>query len=184
MYMTAAKACPESDVQLDLTEQLIELIPRLRRFARGLSGSPDSGDDLVQAACERLLQRQGRLHADTRLLSWMYRVIRNLHVDGLRSQSVRERGAETLLREVSETSDRSLDNHLLLHEVQAALQKLSEEHRSALMLICVEGASYQEAADILRVPVGTVTSRLVRARKALLRAMGHEEGNRVLEASG
>lgn len=174
-------------MQPALSEQLIELIPRLRRFACGLSGSSDSGDELVQAACERLLQRQTQLRADTRLVSWMYRVIRNLHLDGLRAQSVRERGAETLLREVTEspaTADRSMDNHLLLHEVQAAMQRLSEEHRSALMLICVEGISYQDAADILQVPVGTVTSRLVRARKALLKTMGHADGNSVLEASG
>ena len=182
-----AKECPESDVQLDLSEQLVELIPRLRRFARGLSGSADAGDELVQAACERLLQRQTQLRADSRLASWMYRVIRNLHLDSLRAKSVRDRGAETLLREVSETpvaANRSLDSHLMLHEVQLAMQQLSEEHRSALMLICVEGVSYQDAADILQVPVGTIASRLVRARKALLKTMGHEDAKRALEASG
>ena len=80
----------------DLSEQLIELIPRMRRFATGLSGSLDRGDELVQAACERLLRHQSRLRAETRLDSWLYQVIRNLHVDNVRAQSVRERGAQQM----------------------------------------------------------------------------------------
>lgn len=174
--MAAGVACPTSDVRLDLTQQLIDMMPRLRRFARGLSGNPDTGDDLVQAACECLLQNQARLYSDTRLHNWMCRVIRNLNMDGLRSQAVRERAAETLLREADGTSRQLLDSHVMLHEVQAAMQRLSEEHRSALMLICVEGVSYRDAAEILEVSAGTVSSRLVRARKALLKKIGHEDG--------
>jgi RNA polymerase sigma-70 factor (ECF subfamily) len=165
-------------VQPDLTEQLIELIPRMRRFATGLSGSTAWGDDLVQTACERLLLRKDSLKADTRLDSWMYQVIRNLHIDGIRAQSVRDRNAE----EVKQVADLRLmstdpmDNHIRLNEVHEAMQHLSEEHRSALMLICVEGLSYKEAAEVLQVPMGTVTSRLVRARKALIDTLGGESG--------
>jgi RNA polymerase sigma-70 factor (ECF subfamily) len=172
-------------VQTDLGEELIELMPRLRRFASGLSGSLDRGDELVQAACERLLRHQDRLRPDTRLDSWLYRVIRNLHLDGLRAQAVRDRSAE----QIRQTADLRLvggdrlDEHLQLHEVNQALQQLSEEHRSALMLICVEGLSYREAAEALGVPMGTVTSRLVRARQALMAQMGEKRADYEREAS-
>ena len=168
--------CAEDMAQPDLTEQLIELIPRMRRFATGLSGSVAWGDDLVQAACERLLKRKDSLLPDTRLDSWMYQVIRNLHIDGIRAQSVRDRNAEEVKR-VGDLRPVNMDpmhNHIRLSEVQEAMLQLSEEHRSALMLICVEGLSYKEAAEVLQVPMGTVTSRLVRARKTLVEKLGGE----------
>ena len=163
-------------VQPDLTEQLIELIPRMRRFATGLSGSAASGDDLVQAACERLLRVKNSLAPGTRLDSWMYQVIRNLHIDGLRSQSVRERNAEVIkmMADLQPVDLDAMQIHMRLREVNRAMQQLSEEHRSALMLICVEGLSYREAAEVLQVPMGTVTSRLVRARKSLIDILGGE----------
>ncbi|MBT8429322.1 MAG: sigma-70 family RNA polymerase sigma factor [Gammaproteobacteria bacterium] len=163
-------------VQPDLTEQLIELIPRMRRFATGLSGSTAWGDDLVQAACERLLQRKDALQPDSRLDSWLYQVIRNLHIDGIRAQSVRDRNADEikLVADLRPVSTDPMQAHIRLGEVNDAMQLLSEEHRSALMLICVEGLSYKEAAEVLQVPMGTVTSRLVRARKSLIEKLGGE----------
>lgn len=172
-------------MQADLNKQLTELIPRLRRFAIGLSGSRDKGDELVQRACERLLAHHERLRPDTSLGSWMYRVIRNLHIDTVRAQSVRERGAQQIRQsaELGLVTGNSMDSILRLHEVHEAMQQLSEEHRSALLLICVEGLSYKEAAETLQVPMGTVTSRLVRARKALLALMREDPGSQDLEAS-
>jgi len=177
--------CAEDMVQPDLTEQLIELIPRMRRFATGLSGSTACGDDLVQTACERLLQRKDSLLPDTRLDSWMYQVIRNLHIDGIRAQSVRDRNAEEIkhVAELRPVNTDPLHNHIRLGEVNDAMQLLSEEHRSALMLICVEGLSYKEAAEVLQVPMGTVTSRLVRARKSLIEKLGGEGLELELEVS-
>jgi RNA polymerase sigma-70 factor (ECF subfamily) len=168
--------CAEDMVQPDLTEQLIELIPRMRRFATGLSGSTAWGDDLVQAACERLLQRKDALQPDSRLDSWLYQVIRNLHIDGIRAQSVRDRNADEikLVADLRPVSTDPMQAHIRLGEVNDAMQLLSEEHRSALMLICVEGLSYKEAAEVLQVPMGTVTSRLVRARKSLIEKLGGE----------
>jgi RNA polymerase sigma-70 factor (ECF subfamily) len=163
-------------VQTDLTEQLSELIPRLRRFASGLAGSTDRGDELVQGACERLLSHHQRLRPDTRLDSWLYRVIRNLHVDTIRAQSVRDRGAQQirLVGESQPISANGLEDHLHLHDVHDAMQQLSEEQRAVLMLICVEGLSYREAAEVLKVPMGTVTSRLIRGRKALISLLEHD----------
>ena len=157
-------------MQTDLSKQLTELIPRLRRFASGLDGSADRGDELVQAACERLLSHHARLRPDTRLDSWMYRVIRNLHVDMIRAQSVRDRGAQQirLVGESQTNRSNGLEDHVHLYDVHDAMQQLPEEQRAVLMLICVEGLSYKEAAEVLQVPMGTVTSRLIRGRKALV----------------
>jgi len=172
-------------VQPDLSEQLVELIPRMRRFAAGLSGNADRGDELVQAACERLLRNKDRLRADTRLDSWLYQVIRNLHVDGIRAQSVRDRSAQEMRQtaELHVVTSTSMESHMMLHELEAAMEELSEEHRAVLMLICVEGLSYKEAANVLQVPIGTVTSRLIRARKALIANLGSKNGDYELEAS-
>jgi len=172
-------------VRDDLSEQLKELIPRLRRFACGLGGSMDRGDELVQAACERLLNHRSRLRSDTRLDSWLYQVIRNLYVDSVRAQSVRDRGAQQmrLTADLIPTAGSTLDDHVLLHEVQGAMQRLPEEQRSALMLVCVEGFSYKEAAEVLQVPIGTVTSRLVRGRKALIALLDEENPVVDLEVS-
>jgi len=172
-------------VRTELSEQLTELIPRLRRFASGLAGSTDRGDELVQAACERLLGHQERLRPDTRLDSWMYRVIRNLHVDSIRAQSVRDRGAQQLrlVGESQPAGSSGLDEQLHLHDVHDAMLQLPEEQRSALMLISVEGLSYKEAAEVLQVPMGTVTSRLIRGRKALVALLDHEDAEFGMEVS-
>lgn len=163
----------EFSVRNDLGEQLRELIPRMRRFACGLAGSTDDGDELVQAACERLLNHESRLKPDTRLDSWLYRVIRNLHIDGIRAQGVKQRSTDKIRQDLMlvGTAESSLDHHVQLHEVQNALGRLPEEQRSALILVCVEGFSYREAAELLDVPIGTVTSRLVRGRSALIAHM-------------
>ena len=167
-------------MQPDLSEKLIELIPRMRRFAAGLSGSTDSGDELVQAACERLLLNQAKLRPDTKLDSWLFRVIRNLHIDAIRAQSARERNMREVghVAELHLVTSNPMEVGAHLDEVTSAMQQLSEEHRAVLMLICVEGLSYKEAAEVLGVPTGTVTSRLVRARSALMKRLdnGHADG--------
>ncbi len=172
-------------MQPDLSEQLVELIPRMRRFATGLCGSTDRGDELVQAACERLLRNKDRLRADTRLDSWLYQVIRNLHIDGIRAQSVRDRSAREMQQsaELHVANNSPMESHMMLHEIEAAMGLLSEEHRAVLMLICVEGLSYKEAASVLQIPIGTVTSRLIRARKALIDKLGPLHNDHELEAS-
>ena len=140
---------------------------------------------MVQAACERLLNHRARLRPDTRLDSWLYQVIRNLHVDAIRAQSVRDRSAQQI-RLVSESQpvrSNELDDQLHLHDVHEAMLQLPEEQRSALMLVCVEGLSYKEAAEVLQVPMGTVTSRLVRGRKALIAMLESDSAEFGMEVS-
>lgn len=161
-----------------MTEQvqaeLVSLLPRLRRFAYGLTGSVDDGDDLVQSACERALTRLDQFQPGTRLDSWMYRIVQNLWIDQRRARQARpEAGVEPadLAALAVGDAERELDSRLAVATVRRAVGELSDDQRSVLMLVCVEGLSYKAAADVLRIPLGTVMSRLARARLAVGRAL-------------
>lgn len=148
------------------------LLPRLRRFARGLAGSADRADDLVQAACERALARIEQWTPGTRLDSWMYRIVRTIWIDELRARAVRDRAHEREeLGEQLVDGERDMEARLTMEAVREAVQHLPAEQRETLMLIAVEGVSYKEAADIMDIPIGTVMSRLARARAGLTRLM-------------
>lgn len=149
-------------------EQLVASLPRLRRFARGLAGTTSQADDLVQAACERALNRQSQFQAGTKFDSWMFRIIQTIWIDQLRSRAVRKEEAE-IEGETLGTDEpvRRVEARIALEEVRHAIARLPEEQRVALMLVTVDGFSYKEAAEIAKVPIGTVMSRLARARVAL-----------------
>ncbi|MGH6961075.1 MAG: RNA polymerase sigma factor [Dongiaceae bacterium] len=167
----------------ELRAEIVDLLPRLRRFAYGLTGSLDDGDDLVQSACERALTRLDQFQPGTRLDSWMYRIVQNLWIDQRRAQQARpEAGMEPADLEALAVGDaeRELDSRLALASVQRAVAALPEEQRSILLLVCVEGQSYKAAADVLEIPLGTVMSRLARARLAIGRAL---EGESIATAS-
>jgi RNA polymerase sigma-70 factor, ECF subfamily len=150
------------------SDQLIALLPRLRRFARGLAGSAAEADDLVQAACERALSRAHQFQEGTRFDSWMFRIVQTIWLDHLRARDVRKEGAEEDGQEIgSDESVRRTEARIALGEVRAALQQLPVDQRTALLLVTVDGLSYKEAAGIVDVPVGTIMSRLARARVAL-----------------
>jgi RNA polymerase sigma-70 factor, ECF subfamily len=149
-------------------DQLIAVLPRMRRFARGLTGSAADADDLVQAACERALNRTHQYQEGTRFDSWMFRITQTIWIDQLRSRTVRKEASEDEGMHVgSDEPVRRVEARLALQEVGAALAELPPEQRAALMLVTVDGLSYQEAAKIAEVPVGTIMSRLARARIAL-----------------
>jgi RNA polymerase sigma-70 factor (ECF subfamily) len=161
-----------------LEQQLVELLPRLRRYAYGLSGSTDKGDELLQAACERALAKSAQWHPGSRLDHWMFRIIRNIRVDDLRSQSIQKRGMEKITPIYEENYDGSyvLDSQIAADEVRQAMQHLTEDHRMILLMVGVEGYAYKEVAEILEIPIGTVTSRLIRARRALLKELSEQGG--------
>lgn len=155
--------------------ELVALLPRLRRFGAGLTGSLDAADDLVQAACERALRAPERYVPGTRLDSWMFRIMQNLWIDQRRSQ--RRRGSSTsdpeaLAALIGADGRRVTEASLTLETVWAAMDALPEEQRMVLVAVCVEGLGYAEAATLLEVPVGTVMSRLFRARRNLGAALG------------
>jgi RNA polymerase sigma-70 factor (ECF subfamily) len=161
-------------------DQLIAVLPRLRRFARGLSGSLADADDLVQAACERALARQHQFQEGTRFDSWMFRIVQTIWIDQVRSRDVRKEGGDIAEDRLgSDEPVRRVEARLALTEVRRALDRLPPDQRAALLLVTVEGLSYKEAAEVVQVPVGTIMSRLARARIALqLQLEGGREGRR------
>lgn len=157
--------------QLDesVRRQMLAFLPRLRRFAHGLTGSADAGDDLMQATCERAIRHIDKWQAGTRLDSWMYRIARNLHLNEQRAKGVRARHVQSVDPATYGVVDgaRAMEAQMTYESVRRFVERLPEEQKSVLLLITVEGLSYREVADILELPIGTVTSRLARARFAL-----------------
>ena len=150
------------------SDQLIAVLPRLRRFARGLARSAVEADDLVQSACERALTRAHQFQEGTRFDSWMFRIVQTIWIDQIRARDVRKEGSEDEALQIgSDESVRRTEARLELREVRAALAELPAEQRTALLLVTVDGLSYKEAAEIAEVPIGTIMSRLARARVAL-----------------
>jgi RNA polymerase sigma-70 factor (ECF subfamily) len=150
------------------SDQLVAVLPRLRRFARGLTGSVVEADDLVQAACERALARQHQFQEGTRFDSWMFRIVQTIWIDQVRSRDVRKEG-ETIIEDRlgSDAPVRRVEARLGLDEVRRAVGRLPPDQRMVLLLVTVDGLSYKEAAQVIGVPVGTIMSRLARARAAL-----------------
>jgi RNA polymerase sigma-70 factor (ECF subfamily) len=158
--------------------EMVTMLPRLRRFAYGLTGSLDDGDDLAQAACEKALRSLDQFMPGTRLDSWMFRIAQNLWIDRRRSQQVRrEQSHEPASMEDLAATDavREMDKRLDLADVRRLVAGLPEDQRTVLLLVSVEGVSYKEAAEVLEIPIGTVMSRLARARLALGRALAGKE---------
>lgn len=152
-------------------EDMIALLPRLRRFAAGLSRNLSQADDLCQMTIERALKARNQWSEGTRLDSWMYRIMRNLWIDEVRANSRRQQTfvAEEAGMDVGVPADQETRTELGF--VDRALAKLPDEQREAVLLIMVEGYGYQEAADIVGCPAGTLSSRFVRGRDALHRLL-------------
>jgi RNA polymerase sigma-70 factor (ECF subfamily) len=165
-----------SETPQNIHEQIVALLPRLRRFARNLARNPHDADDVVQIAVERALTRLDQWRSDARLDSWMFKIVRNAWIDELRSRGRRDK--VFLAAEAGEnvgTDSMARETDLLA--VQSAMARLPQEQREAVGLVLVEGLPYREAADVLDVPIGTLTSRLARGREALQAMLGTEGEN-------
>ena len=139
----------------------------LRRFCYSLTGNAADADDLLQATVEKLLQKG--MPEDAHTAKWSYRVCKNVWIDELRSREVRQRYPSIAdEEEQSPTTESIAAGERELDAISAALEQLPDEQRLALSLVAVEGKSYAEAAEILDVPIGTIMSRIARARKNLL----------------
>jgi RNA polymerase sigma-70 factor (ECF subfamily) len=159
-------------------DELVKLIPRLRRFAMALTGSRADGDDLVQDALEKALRRLDQYQPGTRLDSWVFRIAQNAWIDQVRSRQARARVvAEDPDADAPGIDGRSaMTASMTLHKALHVLASLPQEQRAVVALVQIEGYSYREAAEILGVPEGTVNSRLVRARAVLeAQVLGEEE---------
>jgi RNA polymerase sigma-70 factor (ECF subfamily) len=155
----------------DLTERIVGLLPRLRRFALTLTRRWEDADDLVQATVERALTRLGGWKEDTRLDSWLFKMMQNLWIDQARARRVRGGdavGGDDELALLPGSDGRPImEARLTLKATLEAVMQLPEDQRAVILLVVVEGFSYREAADVLGVPIGTVMSRVSRARAAL-----------------
>jgi RNA polymerase sigma-70 factor (ECF subfamily) len=150
----------------NVREQIAALLPRLRRFARNLTRNRHDADDVVQIALERALSRLDQWRRDARLDSWMFKIVRNVWIDELRSRS--RQNKIFLAPEAGENVGEALiERESELMSVQAAMARLPEEQRTAVSLVLIEGLPYKEAAEVLEIPIGTLTSRLARGREAL-----------------
>ena len=150
-----------------MQEELLILMPAIRRFAYSLTGSRHDADDLLQNTIERVLTRG--VPADVELVKWAFRVCRNLWIDEYRARKVRhsDQLADELLNEQAIDGEKIICDHITLHQVNHAMDQLPDDQRAILALVAVQGMSYKEVAETLSIPMGTVMSRLARARVAL-----------------
>ncbi len=151
-------------------------IPGLRRYAWALLRDNEAADDLVQDTLEKAIRYWSQRHREGELRAWLFAIQRNLYIDTLRRRKGRgtQVGVEAL--DSVPASGEAPDGHVGMRDLLAGLDALSEEHRSVLLLVGVEDFSYEQAARVLDVPLGTVMSRLSRARKHLREFM---EGGRI-----
>ena len=162
------------DASLDtIRHQMVQLLPRLRRFAIALTGSAADGDDLVQDTVERALKNLHAWEPGSRLDSWMFRIAKNRFIDTRRSaKRGKTESIETADEYAALDGERAMQSHLTFQDTAKALQTLPVEQRQAVALVLVDGLTYREAADILEIPIGTLTSQIARAREALMTALG------------
>jgi RNA polymerase sigma-70 factor (ECF subfamily) len=149
-------------------QELAALLPRLRRFAMVLTGSVADADDLTQAALERALSRQRQFTPGTRLDSWVFRIAQNLWIDQARSRKARGPHAELEEAYDAPVKDQDMAGRI---DITNTIASLPEDQRAVVGLVLVEGWSYQEAAHMLQAPVGTIMSRLARAREKIRTAL-------------
>jgi RNA polymerase sigma factor (sigma-70 family) len=157
-------------------DQLGALLPRLRRFALTLSRNSADADDLAQATIERALRSKAQWQPGTRLDSWAYRIMRNLWIDTARARSRKakiEASPEDAYA-VGEDPRQAMDAALDLKRMIAAMEQLPDEQREVVALILIEGFGYREVCEMLDMPMGTVSSRLVRGRIRLLAMVGEQ----------
>ena len=157
-----------------MKEQLLELLPPLRRFSLSLTNSQADADDLLQATVERLLVKG--VPDGVELARWAFTVCRNLWIDEYRARRVR-RDAEwdPTLRDAQQVDgERALQAEVELEQVNRAMRQLPEEQHLVLSMVAVQGLAYKDVAAALGVPLGTVMSRLARARARMAELLGTE----------
>lgn len=161
----------------DVRQEIVALLPRLRRFACALTGSLDDADDIVQAACEKALTRLDQFTPGTRCDQWMFQIVRTTWIDKLRHSKRREGisgSADVDLVGYDARIYQQTEARMDLDIIKREISQLPEEQRVVLVLVTVDGRSYQEAASMLDIPIGTVMSRLSRARRRLAEALESE----------
>jgi len=148
-------------------EALLAELPGLRKFCFSLTGNAADADDLLQMTVERVLQKGMPEDADA--ARWAYRVCKNSWIDELRARGVRQKHLDVVGEQAREepSAEQLAAEQRQVAAVFGELEKLPDDQRLALILVAIEGKTYSEAADILEAPIGTIMSRIARARKQL-----------------
>ena len=166
--------------QNGLSAELPALLPRLWRFALRLAGDRHDAEDLVQRACVRALERRRQLQPGTSTLSWLFSIVHSVWLNEVRARQIRSHGSMQWSEELADTvPDSGASNpelFTLQQQIIGAVEKLPDAQRSVMLLVAVEGLSYREAATVLDVPIGTVMSRLSRARLTIGESFGTPAG--------
>ena len=155
----------------EIESRLASLLPRLRRFAHGLTRDAADADDLVQATAERVLRSREQWQAGTNFDAWAYRVMRNLWIDTARASQRRTRVLAPEEDGLNVGAPGEAEIAVELRFLMRAMDRLPDEQREAVALVMIEGLAYAEAAEVLEIPMGTLTSRLVRGRQALVKML-------------
>jgi RNA polymerase sigma-70 factor, ECF subfamily len=150
-------------------------VPALRRYARALTRDADRADDLVQDCLERAIRKRALWKPTGPLRAWLFRILLNLYRNQLRLTRRRGEHVPVDLLVVEPSVAPAQPGRIALAEMSRAIETLVAEQREALLLVVLEGLSYAEAADVLEIPMGTLMSRLGRARAALRIATGNVE---------
>jgi len=178
---TTIQSCAGMD---DLYPLIEAEIPRLRRYARSLSRNVDDADDLVQECLLKAVRNLQQWERGTNLRSWLFVILRNGFINDRRRVGRSPIASEAEIDYSRHGGQGNQEARQELLEIQNAFMKLSGEHREILALVAIEGFEYEEAASILDIPIGTVRSRLSRARIALKAlsdgsgGMDHEDADR------
>ena len=161
------------------SQKISKFIPRLRRYAVVLTRTKEDAEDLLQATLERAINKQHQWKEDTHLDRWTFTIMSSIWKNKIRSRMTRQGNGnsndiDTL---IDHTPNKNLEGTFLLNQVFKEVMELSENQREAILLVYVEGLKYQEAADILAIPTGTLMSRLARARITLANNLSDEHQN-------
>lgn len=158
-----------------IEQDILEVVPHIRRFAYSLTRNQSDADDLTQSVIERVLEKGLPEEAD--LKKWMFRVCRNLWIDTLRATKTRENARPELQSQtnVSQSSEEVAGSNILFLKTRDAIERLPDTYRDVLTLVAIGGSSYKEAAEELAIPIGTVMSRLGRARAMIADKVGYHD---------
>lgn len=167
-------------MQDHFTQELIDFLPNLRRFAISLCRSRDIADELVQITAEKAFAARDRFDPATRLDAWLFRIMRNSWIDMARRRKTQ--GTQINIDDAPDAATvdgrHVVETSIMLKSARKAMDELPENQREVMLLICVEELSYKEAAAILDTPIGTIMSRLARARLAIAEKMGINQPDR------
>jgi RNA polymerase sigma-70 factor (ECF subfamily) len=175
LFLSRKDNSEQTEVMQDrFSKDLIALLPNLRRFALSLCRRGDVADDLVQITAERAFAARDRFDPTTRLDAWLFRILRNAWIDHARRTTTQGVNVDIADAPDAAVVDgvHNMEVSLTLRKAQAAIADLPDDQREVMILVCVDELSYREAAEVIGVPIGTVMSRLARARLAVAAKMG------------